>query len=300
MIPDDCICTLSQAWVPLMDGNFIPDQASKLYEQGKMANVPIITGNVLDEGTLFGAWARNTRTEKGLSDGLLVAEGLSIPSPNQLTIEPESTTFSALTPELLKLWPDDGKVGCPFRPELFDVPQGFRYFGPKSQFKRAAGMAGDRGFIAPVRALLNATVSLNRPSWAYYFAQPTPENYVLNSFKGVSHGTEVAFVYNNPSKAGRFPVPPAKAKYAGTDQLTETAEFMSAAWINFVHDLDPNGQPGGQNGQKNWPSYTESAASNNGVGQMMHIQGGNLTTIAGDFRKDQIGFFLAHADVYKL
>ena len=37
-----------------MDGDFITDAPQKLVQQGKVANVPFITGDCDDEGTLFG------------------------------------------------------------------------------------------------------------------------------------------------------------------------------------------------------------------------------------------------------
>lgn len=45
--------TLSLAWQPYADGEFLRDDPQKLVQQGKVANIPFVSGEVEDEGTLF-------------------------------------------------------------------------------------------------------------------------------------------------------------------------------------------------------------------------------------------------------
>lgn len=228
-------------------------------------------------------------TEEKLTEGLLVTQG---------------NYTRDLTPDLLKLWPNEDTVGSPFRPELFGVAPNDRYFGAKSDFKRAAGIEGDFFFVAPVRSLLHATKDLNRKSWAYLFAQPSPQAYSnLTHWLGINHSSDVAYVYNNPAPAPVQPANAAEAEYCNAATIKQTADFMSAAWINFAHHLDPNGREGtsDHHARPVWPSYSASAkTSKDDVGKAMYIQGGNLTTIDGDYRKEQVGFFLEHKDVYVL
>lgn len=277
------------AWVPLLDEYFIPDTPSTLYAKGAIADVPFIVGTNLDEGTLFAGWADNVTDDATLVEGLAVGQG---------------NNSKPLLPALLKLWPDRDDVGSPFRPELYGIAADDRYFGAKSQYKRAAGIAGDWAFQAPVRSLLHGTRRLNRRSWGYHFEQPTSEFYGEKASHGVRHGSEIAYVYNYPAAPAQDPTS-AQAKFCSASQINETASFMSAAWINFAHHLDPNGS--NLRGQ-HWPYYSDDGddgdhdghSHSHDTGRLMRIQGGNLTTIRGDFRKEQVGFFLKHEDVYRL
>ncbi len=45
--------SLALAWIPRADGVFLTDNPQKLVQDGKVANVPFITGDCDDEGTLF-------------------------------------------------------------------------------------------------------------------------------------------------------------------------------------------------------------------------------------------------------
>jgi acetylcholinesterase len=45
--------SLALAWQPRVDGVFITQSPLKLVREGKVANIPFITGDCDDEGTLF-------------------------------------------------------------------------------------------------------------------------------------------------------------------------------------------------------------------------------------------------------
>jgi acetylcholinesterase len=45
--------SLDLAWQPRADGIFLADSPQKLVEEGKVADIPFITGDCDDEGTMF-------------------------------------------------------------------------------------------------------------------------------------------------------------------------------------------------------------------------------------------------------
>ncbi|CAO1625081.1 unnamed protein product [Sympodiomycopsis kandeliae] len=263
------------AWMPVIDGLFIPDIPSKVYDKGAIADVPIIMGNVLDEGTIFAEWAADVTDEQELISGILVYQGKETAN---------------LAPQMLKLYRDDADLS-PFRPEYFGKSADEHYFGPTSSFRRAAAIFGDYTFHAPMRSMLRATKQMARrsPTWGYLFAQPSSWSYADDkAWNGVAHGSEIPFVYNNPGKANSSPST-SEAKYCSAQGIQEVASFMSRAWINFAQHQDPNNS----DDAIKWPPHSDG-------GRLMWIQAGHLTTIGDDYRKDQIDFFLQHKDVYRM
>lgn len=278
------------SWFPLIDGYFISDVPSRLYAKGAIADVPVIVGTVQDEGTIFADWARNVTTEKDLTQGILTSLGNST---------------QPLAPTLLnEIWPNNDMAGSPFRPEFFGVASDDRYFGPRSDFKRAAAIFGDWVIDAPVRSFLNATYHLHRyrksKTWGYLFAQPTTDFYALDKpYKGVPHGSEIAYVYHYPASASNFTTDSAEERYCNSEQIQHVTNFMSEAWINFATHLDPNGQEGTSarhrshgHAHPHWPAHHHQE-------EILYIQGGNITAIPGAYRKKQVEFFLRHKDVYR-
>jgi carboxylesterase type B len=51
--------SLNLAWLPRVDGKFLTDMPMKLVESGNVANIPIVNGDVDDEGTLFAFASQN-------------------------------------------------------------------------------------------------------------------------------------------------------------------------------------------------------------------------------------------------
>lgn len=262
------------SWMPVIDGLFIPDVPSTVYERGTVADVPFIIGAVLDEGTIFAEWAAKVTSEEELMSGLQLYQG---------------SETASLAPQLLGRYKNDADLS-PFRPEYFGKSTDEQYFVPNSSFRRAAAIFGDYAFHAPMRSMLTATAQMKRksPTWGYLFAQPSPETYVGDkAWNGVPHGAEIPYVYNNPGKPNPAPSAP-ELHYCSAAGIQEVAEFTSRAWINFAHHQDPNGT----NGAK-WPAHSTG-------GELMWIQAGNMTTISDDYRSEQVGFFLEHKDVYRM
>ncbi|KAG9128094.1 hypothetical protein FRC07_004988 [Ceratobasidium sp. 392] len=191
------------AYGPVTDSSddFLPISASSLVAAGKYANIPIISGSNLDEGTWFVA---NPQTSIDIiaflsSDDVAYAPGINIGGSGPL----------------LPLYPDDPAMGSPYN-------TGNEMFGRERQYKRAASFVGDLLFTAPRRDFIRKAVVRNSAVWSYMFAQPSsnwPPVY------GICHASEIPYVFG-------FTSPDSPADM-------EVSTRMRQYWINFATQLNP-------------------------------------------------------------
>ncbi|KDR82548.1 hypothetical protein GALMADRAFT_134147 [Galerina marginata CBS 339.88] len=137
--------SLNLAWLPRTDGVFLTDNPQISVQQGKVANIPYITGNCDDEGTLFSLSTLNITTEAQVHNFVKTQFFPKI-SDDQLN-------------QLAELYPADITQGSPFNTGIFNA------ISP--QFKRIASFQGDGVFQAPRRWLLQNTVPTNPNVWSY-------------------------------------------------------------------------------------------------------------------------------------
>ncbi|KAF5319660.1 hypothetical protein D9619_008647 [Psilocybe cf. subviscida] len=135
---------LSLAWGPRVDGTFLTELPYNAVKKGKVANVPFVTGNVDDEGTLFSSAQGNVSTD---ADFKSYIKTVWLPK--------------ALEPELAPLWasyPDDSTKGSPF-----DTGSANQIYG---QYKRVAAFQGDSAFQSP-RRYFQQQLSGKTKMWTY-------------------------------------------------------------------------------------------------------------------------------------
>ncbi|KAH9935220.1 carotenoid ester lipase precursor [Epithele typhae] len=135
---------LNLAWTPRVDGVFLTDIPQKLVLAGSVANIPFVTGNCDDEGTLFSLASLNVTTDAEFRDYVV---GNYIPSITEPELE-----------KLLTLYPSDPTQGAPFG------TGGSNAVSP--QFKRLAAMQGDLVFTAPRRFFAQQRAAA-QPVWSY-------------------------------------------------------------------------------------------------------------------------------------
>ncbi|KAG2125787.1 alpha beta-hydrolase [Suillus clintonianus] len=135
---------LALAWMPRADGIFLTDNFQRLVKEGKIANVPFITGSCDDEGTLFSFSTTNITTSEDFR-GYLETYW----APNATNEEIDG---------ILDMYSEDPIKGSPFDTGNFDKLT--------SQFKRIAAFQGDSVFQAPRRFLLSER-SGKQNTWAY-------------------------------------------------------------------------------------------------------------------------------------
>lgn len=156
--------SIALSYLPRPDGTSLPDSPEVLLAAGKFAPVPVIIGNMEDEGSLFSLFQANLTTTKGLVEYLK-------------TLYFQGASEAKLT-ELVGTYGDGLQAvidGSPFRTGLLNE----LFPG----FKRRAALLGDLTFTLTRRAFLDGLLSVNPdvPAWSYIgsFNQNTP---VLGTF----------------------------------------------------------------------------------------------------------------------
>ncbi|KAF8802044.1 extracellular triacylglycerol lipase precursor [Phlegmacium glaucopus] len=242
---------------PTIDGpgGLFPDIASNLIKVGHFARLPFIAGTNLDEGTDF--------TSKTLVSTEDIRENF-ITSYSPPLVNPD--ILQATADRLLELYPDIPALGSPFN-------TGNETFGLDSGYKRAAALNGDLSFQSQRRSWIQAASGAGVKTFGYLFTQPQPNG---NPNAGVSHGSEVPFVYGAPSDTSA--------------SALRISILMIDYWVSFATSLDPNDGHGTP--RPNWPQYTPK----NQV--LLQLNGANTTVIPDDYRKEQIDFINSDPAVY--
>ncbi|KAH9926325.1 alpha/beta-hydrolase [Epithele typhae] len=137
-------------WIPHADGVFLTDLPQRLILKGAVARVPLISGDVLDEGTIFATSSFNATTD---ADFAAFVHDFFFPG----------APASAVAP-LLELYPSDVAQGSPFGTGAADA------LAP--QYKRIAAYQGDLVWQGPRRFFLD-NVFGKQPIWSYRFERET-------------------------------------------------------------------------------------------------------------------------------
>ncbi|PFH51193.1 hypothetical protein AMATHDRAFT_59728 [Amanita thiersii Skay4041] len=237
------------AFDPTLDGpgGLYPDIPSRLFEKGEFARLPFIAGTNLDEGTVFTPQDIDTEDLLRMS----IISNYSPPIVSTQELDDAAAT-------LVELYPNIPALGSPFN-------TGNETFGLSPVYKQAAAIDGDLTFQSQRRFWSRAVSSAGVKTWGYLFTQPQPS---LPPENGVSHGSEVTFVYGAPPDQ--------------TASATRLSAFMIDYWVSFATSLDPNDGRGIP--RPNWPAYTPQ----NQV--LMQLNGDNLTVIPDNYREKQIDF----------
>ncbi|KAK0499035.1 extracellular triacylglycerol lipase precursor [Armillaria luteobubalina] len=243
---------------PALDGpsGLLPDLPSRLWAKGEFATLPFISGTNLDEGTRF------LPTNRSYTDDDIKDYMRATYSPFPPTIP------DAVLERLLELYPDDLSLGSPYG-------TGDETFGLPSGFKRVAAMGGDVTFDAQRRTWTQTAVQAGVKAYGYQFTQNSS---LYLSEWGVSHGSEIPFIYGTLNSSTE----PESSILLG--------EMMVEYWVSFATSLDPNDGLGMS--RPFWPQYT----SENEV--LLQLHGDNTTVIPDDYRMEQINFIRDNAEVF--
>ncbi|TFK70539.1 carotenoid ester lipase precursor [Pluteus cervinus] len=154
-------------WCPRADGVFITDTPQKLVREGKVANVPLITGDCDDEGTLFAVSNLNVTTD---------AQVKSYFKQNWWT-----DASSAALDGLLFHYPSDARLGSPYDTGFLNAIT--------PQFKRIASIIGDASFQGPRRFFLQHR-SQKQNTWSF-LSKRAKSNPILGSV----HASDIPNAY---------------------------------------------------------------------------------------------------------
>ncbi|KAF0318341.1 carboxylesterase [Colletotrichum asianum] len=206
-----------------VDGDFTRTSIQRALPAGQYIKVPTVVGTNTDEGTTSAPTGINT-TEQ-LFDP--VAQGYFRPRllPNE--------TVS----KLIRLYPTSPQLGCPYN-------TGSTQFTSGLLDKMACSIFGDIVQIGPARMIAQTLARDGVPVYRYRFNHL--QSNTSSMTKGIGTGVEQQYVFSN-----LIPDQP-------WDQ--SMAYQMSASWISFAHDLDPNTGVS-ETGLPLWPPYGEDANS---------------------------------------
>jgi len=154
---------LALAWLPRVDGVFLTEPPQHAVVRGHVANVPMITGNCDDEGSLFSLSSLNLTTTAHVGEYL---KSFMLPTAPQSQID-----------LLLQYYTGDPRTGCPFDTGLRNILS--------AQFKRIAAIQGDIVFHGPRRFFLKYRASKQK-SWAFFHKRGKDMPFI-----GAAHGTDL-------------------------------------------------------------------------------------------------------------
>ncbi|KAM5543204.1 hypothetical protein V8D89_003078 [Ganoderma adspersum] len=161
--------SLNQPWEPRADGNALAQPPEHQLLAGKIANVPFVSGNQMDEGTLFSFANTNVTTDDEFFDYVSSNFFPNVPSSN--------------VTRLLELYPSDPAAGSPF-----GTGDNFTY---TPEYKRMAALQGDLLFIAP-RRLLTQTLAGKQAVYSFLGNEHGVEGL------GTPHSTDLLDVFGAP------------------------------------------------------------------------------------------------------
>lgn len=226
-------------------GGFLARPPSETLSAGAFASVPIMIGDVEDEGTIFAPRSfEATPSFEAWFRGIYFADGTDNLQDNVMET-------------VLDAYPDVPQQGSPYTPRTGSNSD--RYFGRTNQFKRAAALYGDIRFQSNRRNLLRQGLATgNTPAaWTWLYSLPA---YKESAYLGVAHSDDLNALYSNAGDRGR-PSP--------------FQSIMSRQWISFAANLDPAAEPG----LPAWPQYEMD-----GMQMMSYAANGKTSIITDNYR----------------
>ncbi|EST09801.1 Carboxylesterase, type B [Kalmanozyma brasiliensis GHG001] len=244
------------AWLPLVDYELITNYPSVNLPQGKLADIPVIAGNNLDEGPLFAQQHLNSS-----SNFETWVRSAAVIYNTSYTEQALQRVFSA--------YPDIPSLGSPYYNAETTTSAGTtnltsRVYPPSTgnQYKRSAAFFGDFTFQAHRRTYLRAATAGKKNGknvWSFEFQQNDKFANGTGSPLGAYHGSELKYFFVLPD--GRIKDPVLEDK-------------MPRAYISFTYYHDPTVLSG-----LDWPRYREG-------GELLQLKGGNVTRIKDTYRKE--------------
>ncbi|KAF9441554.1 alpha/beta-hydrolase [Macrolepiota fuliginosa MF-IS2] len=157
--------SLVLSWPPRADGEFLTDTPYKLIQDGKIAQVPLVAGNVDDEGTLFSL----STVYQILTAPKFISWVEAIWAPDMTEAESQNLTTQ---------YPNNIFAGSPFNTGILNALN--------TQYKRVAAFQGDIIFQAPRRFFAQELSKAGSNVWVYLSQQ-----YKKAPILGSSHGSDV-------------------------------------------------------------------------------------------------------------
>ncbi|KAI3609050.1 extracellular triacylglycerol lipase precursor, partial [Moniliophthora roreri] len=254
-------------WVPTIDGpeGLFPELASELLKKGQYSKIPFITGNTLDEGTIFTA-STVIASEQSMREALIgnftTVSGISTPDPE----------LDNAVNTVLRLYPDIPALGSPFN-------TGNETFGLSTTYKRLSAIYTDMAFHFPRRSWIRTLAQAGVKAYGYQFSYPE-----LNPSPalGVAHSSELNYVVGFAYFPSSF-VPSATA--------ARVSEQIIDYWVSFATSLDPNDGLGCD--RPVWPQYTVDDPA------LLDLNGSDTGPLLDTYRNDQFDFVDSNPVIFR-
>lgn len=226
--------SLASAWTlrPSPKDPLLPEPPDLLAKSGKIANVPLLMGDMKDEGPLFSViTALNTTTDEEVKDYF---KTYWWPAATEAQLD-----------ALLEQYPQDPAAGSPYDTGIMNTE-------PGPQYKRIASIVGDYSFQTQRRQLFE---NYKAPIWSYQTEASLPlsllDDTILGEILDLTGATNI----------------PILGSFHAFDVLFYVFETLPAAlsnnvlnimttWISFIHNLDPNQH---DLAIPNWPQFNEGS-----------------------------------------
>ncbi len=161
---------LARHFLPIVDGQIIPDMIAKRLRDGDAPRVPMIVGFNADEGSIF--------YDRYLSPTSLYPQTTSSMIDHQLALE---TVYGHNSAQALAA--------------LYGMQS------PQNWSAGAEDMLGDELFGAPSRFMARHNSRAGQPTWAYIFTRKVPGS---RQTLGAHHAAEIPFVLNTHETSQRL------------------------------------------------------------------------------------------------
>ncbi|KAL4784263.1 Alpha/Beta hydrolase protein [Aspergillus varians] len=192
---------------PVVDGDLIPDYTYRMFEEGRFVKVPVIFGDVTDEGTVF-----------------VPANLNSIAAANTFL----QAQFPRLTPQHLS------RINEYYFRNINSsqlYPGATRYWHPVSK------AYGELRYKCPGIAMSTAFTDAGVPNWNYHYSVQDPADEA--SGRGVWHVVEINAIWglDNVWWSETISSPPPASYYTSNAPIIPV---MQGYWTSFIKSFNPN------------------------------------------------------------
>lgn len=260
--------SLASTWTIRPDGNHLKDSPHRLVTTGKIAQVPLMIGDMRDEGPLFSLLAQLMAT----TDDDFKTYFQQVWWPNATDEDMQG---------LMDLYVQDPAQGSPYAVDgsyLSSLVSSLE--NPTSNYKRLASLVGDYSFEAQRRNLL-AHWNFSTPVWNYihdqdvYSAGLLPDTDLTNiPLLGSFHASDVWL-----NVFGQIPA-----------ALSKNTQNRQATIISFVRNLEPNSH--GLEDVPFWPEYTAEKL------ETYRFLESGPEVIQDDYRVERMQYINNHPDAF--
>ncbi|KAL4913162.1 Alpha/Beta hydrolase protein [Aspergillus aurantiobrunneus] len=192
---------------PVIDNDLVPDYTYRMFEEGRFLEVPVIFGDVTNEGTTFVPKNINSTDE---ANTFLQAQFPALTSQHLARIN--EYYFQNINSSQL-------------------YPNATRYWHPVSN------AYGELRYNCPGIAMSAAYANAGAPSWNYHYSVQDPED--QSSGRGVWHVVELNAIWgpDNMWWSETISSPPPASYYTSNAPVIPV---MQGYWTSFIKSFDPN------------------------------------------------------------